>query len=214
MNDTHYKTVLENVKDKAQLCIVTKKRSLKDIQFYYDQGERLFAENRVNDLKAKAAVLPDDIDWQMIGHLQKNKVKDVVKIVSRIQSLDSIALAELIEKECAKIDKEMNVLLEFHMADEDTNKTGMDPIEADGMMEALKTMPHIHVQGIMAMGPHTDDAERIHAVFRKTRELFESLQNKYGKETFFILSMGMSDDYEIALEEGSTMVRIGTYLFE
>ena len=212
--NTHYRTVREVCGDHTDLCIVTKHRSAAEILSYYDAGERNFGENRINELKEKAAVLPGDIRWHYIGHLQKNKVRDVVKLAAMIQSVDSPELARLIEKECAKQDKTIQILAEFHMAEEDTNKTGMDPAEAESFFTECLQMPHVDLCGIMVMGPHTEDRERITEVFRAAHDLFVRLQEQFGSRRIRILSMGMSDDYTIAVGCGSTMVRIGTYLFE
>ena len=211
MIQKHY----EHVKDicgGAGLCIVTKKRSIEEIMTYYDAGERVFGENHAAELKKKASVLPQDIRWNFIGHLQTNKVRMIMPFVSMIQSLDSLHLAEVIEKEAARIGRSVDVLAEVHLAEEDTNKSGLDPEELDDLLEALSSMPHLHVRGMMVMGPHTDDETRIREVFRKAHGLFLAHQEE--DPDFSILSMGMSDDYHIAVQEGSTMVRIGTYLFE
>lgn len=210
----HYEKVKEVCGDQAELCVVTKKRSLEEILSYYDAGERIFGENHAQELKQKAMVLPKDIRWQFIGHLQRNKAKDVVPIASCIQSMDSIELAKAVSKECLKLNKEIDVLCEFHMADEDTNKTGHDPADAVPFIKAVAQMPGIHVKGIMVMGPHTDDTSRIEQVFTQAHQLYIQLQEIFGEDMISTLSMGMSEDYPIAVHCGSTMVRVGTYLFE
>ena len=150
-----------------------------------------------------------------IGHLQRNKVKDILPVVSCIQSLDNIALAKVIEKEATKQNRKVDVLIELHLADEDTNKSGLDPADVEVFTNfLLQECPHIAIQGLMTMGPHTDDEVRIHEVFAKAQEIFKHLQALFGKQYFHTLSMGMSHDYPIAIEHGSTMLRIGTYLFE
>ncbi|MCR5794171.1 MAG: YggS family pyridoxal phosphate-dependent enzyme [Solobacterium sp.] len=211
MIQKHY----EHVKDicgEAELCIVTKKRSIEEIMSYYDAGERVFGENHAAELKKKASVLPQDIRWNFIGHLQTNKVRMIMPFVSMIQSLDSMHLAEVVEKEAARTGRTVDVLAEVHLAEEDTNKSGLEPEELDGFLAGLASLPHLHVRGMMVMGPHTDDEDRIREVFRKAHELFLAHQKE--NSDFRILSMGMSDDYPLAVQEGSTMVRIGTYLFE
>lgn len=210
----HYETVKKDIGDQAVLCAVTKNRSVDEIMGLYDAGERVFAENRAQALKQRAAELPDDIAWQFIGHLQKNKVKDIIRIAKRIQSLDSIELAAVIEKEAAKAGIVMPVLCEFHLAEEDTNKTGLSANQAKSFIQEVMKYEHLKVEGIMAMGPHTDDENRIREVFEQAHELYLSLQKEFGEEVIQILSMGMSGDYRIALECGSNMVRIGTYLFQ
>lgn len=211
--NTNYRTVKEVCGTHTALCIVTKNRTPEEILSYYDAGERTFAENRIQELKRKAALLPDDIQWHVIGHLQKNKVKDAVRLACCIQSLDSKELAECIEKECAKQNRIMPVLAEFRLAEEDTNKTGMDASSAEDFFAACMKYPHLDLCGIMVMGPHTDDTGRIREVFAEAKKLFDHLQDLYGKDRIRILSMGMSDDYREAVECGSTMVRIGTALF-
>lgn len=193
---------------------MTKRRSEEEIMSYYDAGERIFGENHAQELKAKAAVLPKDIRWQFIGHLQRNKVKDIIRIADCIQSLDSLALADVIEKEAAKADVVMDVLAEFHLAEEDTSKTGLLKADAFRFVNEANRRTHLNLKGIMVMGPHTEDEERIQEVFAEAYQLFKDLQKEFGKEKIHTLSMGMSDDYPIAVSCGSTMVRIGTYLFE
>ena len=212
MNST-YTEVKAALGDSASLCIVTKHRTPEQILSYYDAGERVFGENRITELKEKYEILPKDIEWHFIGHLQKNKVRDTVRRVSCIQSLDSLPLAECIEKECAKQQKTMRVFAEFHMADEDENKTGLSPADAFAFFDACRKYEHLDLCGIMVMGPHTDDEDRIREVFAKAHALFTELQKRYGSDTVTTLSMGMSDDYKIALSCGSTMVRLGTCLF-
>lgn len=213
MIQSHYETVKKACGENVKLCVVSKKRSLEEIQSYYNCGERIFAENHAQELKEKAAKLPEDIQWQFIGHLQRNKAKDVVPIVSCVQSLDSIELAKILSKECVKQKKEIDVLCEFHLAEEDTNKTGLNPEDAVPFIQEIKDYPGIHIKGIMVMGPHTNDKERIKDVFNKAHDLYLSLQEEFGEKMISTLSMGMSADYPIAIACGSTMVRIGTYMF-
>lgn len=212
MIEKNYRKVKEASEGKAVLCVVSKTRSFEEIMTYYEAGERVFAENRAAELKKKAAVLPSDIQWQFIGHLQTNKVRMIMPYVSCIQSLDSRRLADEIEKAAAGINRTIDVLLEFHIAEEDTNKTGASEEDAFSLLAYCRALSHLCVKGIMVMGPHTDDVERIRAVFEKARTLFEALRAEYPDLT--VLSMGMSSDYETALSCGSTMIRIGTMLFE
>lgn len=206
----HYEQVEKDLNG-ATLCIVSKKRSEQEIMEYYALGRRVFGENHAQELCAKAQSLPGDIQWNFIGHLQRNKVRQILPYVSMIQSVDSLRLAKEIEKEAARIDKTIDVLVEVHMAAEDEAKSGASPEEARELVAFCASQPHLCCKGIMAMGPHTDDADRIREVFAETHALYQSLAQDHGLS---ILSMGMSDDYRIALSCGSTMVRIGTYLFE
>lgn len=211
MQYAHYQKVKE-VLGKASLVVVTKHHSAPEILEYYNAGERAFGENRVSELKEKYSVLPSDIRWQFIGHLQKNKVRPVVKMASCIQSLDSLELAMEINRECQKISKVMSCLVEVHLAAEDTNKTGIPKEELLPLLKQCETMENISIDGLMVMGPHTEDKQRIQEVFSQAHTLFCEAQKNY--PSLQVLSMGMSDDYEIALTCGSNMVRIGSYLFE
>ncbi len=210
----HYENVRKAIGEDTDLCVVSKKRSIEEIRSYYEAGERIFGENHAQELLEKVPQLPMDIQWHFIGHLQRNKVKSILPIISCIQSLDSYELADAIEKEAAKINKTIPVLLEFHMASTDTNKTGHDPSDALPFAKYCMDKPHLEVGGIMVMGPHTDDTKAIEAVFVQAHDLFVELQSIYSKETIHTLSMGMSSDYKTAIKCGTTMVRIGTYLFE
>lgn len=210
----NYEIVKNNLNNNTTLCVVSKKHSNDKILHYYNLGERIFAENRAQELVEKAEALPKDIQWHFIGHLQRNKVKDIVPYVACIQSLDSLRLAKEINKQCKKIDKVMPCLVEFHLAKEDTNKTGLDEKLAFELIDQCLSLDHIQIVGMMVMGPHTENEDEIHEVFEHAHVLYKQLQDTYGKDTFRILSMGMSQDYQIALEHGSNMVRIGTYLFK
>lgn len=210
--DAHYAEVRKVIAGKAVLTVVTKKRSVDQIMYYYDHGERCFGENHAQELVEKAEVMPKDIQWQFIGHLQRNKVRMILPYVDRIQSLDSLELAQEIEKECAKENRTMKCLAEFHLAQEDENKTGLRKEDAFSFLDACAEFPHVNIEGIMVMGPHTEDKTRIKEVFQDAHNLYLSLQERYG-QGIHILSMGMSADYPIAVECGSNMVRVGTYLF-
>ncbi len=214
MIQSHYENIKKQLGNSCCLCAVTKRRTVEEVMPLYEAGERDFAENRADELKHKYEAMPKDIRWHFIGHLQKNKVRTVLPMVSLIQSLDSPELARIIEKEAARIGRTVDVLVELHLAVEDTAKTGLTTEEADALIGQCMELPHVRVCGIMVMGPHTDDTERIREVFEEARTFYLKMQEKYGKETIHILSMGMSSDYAIALECGSDMVRIGTYLFE
>ena len=210
--ETEYRTVLKELEGRASLCAVSKRHSPEEIMRAYELGQRIFGENKAQELLAKADVLPSDIQWHFIGHLQRNKVKQILPYVSCIQSLDSLRLAETVEKEASALGRTVSCLLEFHLAAQDLHKSGLLPEEADEMMQACQNLPHLSIDGIMAMGPHTDDIDAIRAVFREGRGLYDRLRAKY--PSIHILSMGMSDDYLLALEAGSNMVRIGSKLFQ
>ena len=196
-------------KIKATLVAVSKTRTKEEIEEAYNCGCRIFGENRVQELKDK---YDSRYEWHLIGHLQRNKVKDVVPLVSMIESLDSLRLAQEIEKECSKINKIMPVLVEVNISREE-NKTGIYFEECLSFVKNCMKFEHLDIQGLMCVGPLTDDEEHIHECFEKMRVLFQRLQTEYGKDKIKYLSMGMSQDYPIALEHGSNLVRIGSLIF-
>ena len=212
MNFRHYKEIKE-AKGNADLLIVSKMRSIEEIMSFYNESERLFGENRSDELVKKATFLPKDIKWHFISHLQKNKVKQVIPYISCLESLDSIELAKEIEKQCIKHNKRIDALAEFHLAIEDEKKTGLNKEDALSFFKECN-FEHINLKGIMLMGPNTENIDRIKEVFMEGYELFSNLQRIYGKERITTLSMGMSDDYKIALECGSNEIRIASILFK
>lgn len=200
----------------ASLIAVSKTKPEEDILELYRQGHRAFGENRVQELLSKQEILPEDIEWHLIGHLQRNKVKYVVPFVHLIQSVDSPRLLKEINKRARKEERIIDCLLQFKIAEEDT-KYGFDLDTAQKMLEseAYKDMGYIRIRGVMGMATFTDDEVQIRREFQRLKNIFQELKTKYfaDRESFREISMGMSGDYKIALEEGSTMVRIGTLLF-
>lgn len=199
--------------DGVRLLAVSKFHPVEALQQAYDAGQRAFGESRPQELKAKYEALPKDIEWHMIGHLQTNKVKYIARYVHLIESLDSVRLAEAIEKEAAKCDRTIDCLLEIHVAQEES-KSGWDYAE---LLEFVRgggfdAMPHIRLRGVMGMATFTDDESQVRADFKRLNECFTELKEHFGEE-FDTLSMGMSDDYPIAIEYGSTQVRIGSTIF-
>lgn len=199
--------------DGVELVAVSKFHPVEAIEEAYAAGQRLFGESRVQELTAKYEQLPKDIEWQMIGHLQTNKVRAIAPFVSLIQSVDSQRLLECINREAERCDRVIDCLLEVHVTAEDS-KSGWDVAELREYMNsgAIAELKNIRIRGVMGMATFTDDEavvradfERIAAVKREFEECFDS--------SFNILSMGMSDDYPIAIEYGSTMVRVGSYIF-
>ena len=213
MNPEHYQIVKKAIEGKASLLIVSKYHSIEEVKEYYDLGIRHFGENRMQELLPKAEALPKDIVWHFLGHLQKDKVKKVVPIVGMIQSLDSLELADKIEQVCSKTGKTMPCLIELHLAEDEGEKTGIQKEELLPLMEHCQGLPHLDVQGIMVMGPNVEDEEQIRLTFQEGYKLFLNLQERYGKEKIRVYSAGMSSDFQIALEEGSNQVRIGSFLF-
>ena len=197
----------------VKLLAVSKFHPIEALQQAYDAGQRAFGESRPQELKAKQAVLPDDIEWHMIGHLQTNKVKYIAPYVHLIESLDSERLAEAIEKEAAKCDRTIDCLLEIHVTKEES-KSGWDYAELLAFVRSggFAAMPHIRLCGVMGMATFTDDEATVRADFNRLNECFTELKEHFGAE-FDTLSMGMSDDYPIAIEYGSTEVRIGSTIF-
>ena len=200
----------------TRLIAVTKTYPVEVLEDAYDIGLRAFGENKVQELVAKAEVLPKDIEWHLIGHLQSNKVKYVVPFVYMIHSVDSFKLLQEINKEAKKNNRIVLCLLQVYIATEDT-KFGLDTTELMALLNhpELEDLNHIHIHGLMAMASNTNNTEQIREEFHSLKELFNQLaetikkKNVYWKE----ISMGMTSDYKIAAEEGSTMVRIGSAIF-
>ena len=197
----------------VSLVAVSKFHPAERVMEAYKAGQRIFGESRPQEMAAKAAQLPKDIEWSMIGHLQTNKVKMIAPFVSMIASVDSERLVEEIEKQAAKCERVIDILLEVHVADEET-KSGWDVEELRAYLAsgALESMEHVRVRGVMTIATNTDDEAVVRRDFQTIRDVYEELKPRFG-EAFDTLSIGMSDDYPIALEYGSTMVRIGTAIF-
>lgn len=197
----------------VHLVAVSKFHPAERIEEAYNAGQRIFGESRPQEMAAKAAILPKDIEWHMIGHLQTNKVKMIAPFVSMIASVDSDRLVAEIEKQAARCERVIDILLEVHVADEET-KSGWDIDELRTFIASgvLNNMPHVRVRGVMTIATNTDDESIIRRDFEHIRAIFNELKPSFG-DTFDTLSIGMSDDYPIALEYGSTMVRIGTAIF-
>ena len=197
----------------VSLVAVSKFHPAERVMEAYKAGQRIFGESRPQEMAAKAAQLPKDIEWSMIGHLQTNKVKMIAPFVTMIASVDSDRLVEEIEKQAARAERTIDILLEVHVADEES-KSGWDIEELRSYIASgvLDTMTHIRVRGVMTIATNTDDESIIRRDFQNIRSIFEELKPLFG-DSFDTLSIGMSDDYPIALEYGSTMVRIGTAIF-
>ena len=206
-------SILSTLPQGVSLVAVSKFHPAEHILEAYNAGQRIFGESRPQELAAKAEALPKDIIWTMIGHLQTNKVKLIAPFVSLIASVDSDRLAAEIEKQAAKCERVIDILLEVHVADEET-KSGWDISELRKFIAsgALEAMPHVRVRGLMTIATNTDDESIIRRDFQNIKNIFYELKPTFG-EQFDTLSIGMSDDYPIAMEYGSTMVRIGTAIF-
>ncbi|MBR4850262.1 MAG: YggS family pyridoxal phosphate-dependent enzyme [Alistipes sp.] len=195
------------------LVAVSKFHPVEALNEAYEAGQRIFGESRVQELLVKHEALPKDIEWQMIGHLQTNKVRQIVPFISLIQSVDSIRLVECINREAERIGRVVDILFEIHIAQEES-KTGWHYDELVDYLRsgAMTELKNIRVRGIMGMATNTDDEAVIRHDFERLAECKKELASHFG-EAFDTLSMGMSDDYGLAIECGSTMVRIGSSIF-
>jgi hypothetical protein len=198
------------------LVAVSKTKPISDLQEAYDAGQRVFGENYPQEMRDKHEVLPKDIQWHFIGHLQTNKIKYIIDYVKLIHSIDTANLLEAVNKEAKKHDRVVDCLLQFHIAMEET-KFGLDLDEARQLLdsEAFKQMENIRVCGVMGMGTFTDDMEEVRKEFKHLKSIFETLKKDYfaDQEQFKEISMGMSEDYPIAIEEGATLIRVGSKIF-
>ncbi len=196
------------------LVAVSKTKSASAIQELYDQGQRIFGENRVQEVVEKYDILPKDIKWHVIGQLQKNKVKYIAPFISCIQSVDSLALAKVIQKEAVKNNRKINILLQIKIAKEDS-KTGYNYDELINDIQELTALDHIIISGVMGIGTFTSDEATTKQEFDNLKKYFDHLKSEFfsGSDNFTEISMGMSGDYLTAIEYGSTMVRIGSLLF-
>ena len=199
--------------DEVTLIAVSKTKPVSMLEEAYALGVRDFGENKVQELVDKAGQLPEDIRWHMIGHLQRNKVKYIIDKVDLIHSVDSVRLAETIEKEAAKHNLTANILIEVNVAKEES-KFGIMPEELDEFIEKIAGFSHIQVKGLMTIAPFVEDPEENRPIFARLRKLSVDITAKnVDNITMSILSMGMTNDYQVAIEEGATMVRVGTGIF-
>jgi pyridoxal phosphate enzyme (YggS family) len=208
--------ITANLPSSVKLAAVSKFHLAAAILEAYDAGQRLFAENRVQELVEKQTQLPDDIEWHFIGHLQANKVKYIVPFVAMIQSVDSANLLDGIDRYAGKSNRKICVLLQIHIAQEE-HKFGFSFEEAESVIREYINgkWPNIQVCGLMGMATFTDNQTEIRKEFASLRYFFSQLKNRYffDNADFKEISIGMSDDYPVAIEEGSTMVRIGSKIF-
>ena len=198
------------------LVAVSKTKPVTDIQEAYDAGHRAFGENYPQEMRDKHEVLPQDIQWHFIGHLQTNKIKYIIPYVTLIHSIDSANLLDAVNKEAKKHDRVVDCLLQFHIAMEET-KFGLDLNEARQLLdsESFKAMENVRICGVMGMATFTDDEAEIHKEFKHLKSIFDTLKHDYfaDQPLFKEISMGMSEDYLIAIEEGATMIRVGSKIF-
>ena len=209
-----YETVKRSLPEGVTLVAVSKTHPAEMIRELYDAGQRIFGENRPQELREKYDQLPHDIRWHMIGHLQTNKVKYIAPFVELIHSVDSDRLLAVIDKEAAKNNRTIDVLFEIHVAAEET-KSGWEPDELRAYLAggAWRAYTHIRCRGLKAVATQTDDEARIRSEFTTVHDLLAELRDRYFDATFDTLSMGMTHDYPIAIACGATMVRIGSKIF-
>lgn len=211
-----YTEILNSLPKEGTLVAVSKTQSIEKIKAFYDLGQRVFGENKVQELVEKQELLPRDIQWHMIGHLQTNKVKYIAPFVQLIHSLDRIKLAKEINKQGKMVNRKIPCLLQIRVAEEDT-KFGIEPKDLSAFLEEFfsKSFNHIDIHGIMGMASNVNDEEQIAEEFARLNEYFNTLQTNFFSSNphFRYKSYGMSGDYKIALEQGSNMIRIGSLLF-
>ena len=223
MLETHLKEVEAKIqaacdragrkREEVTLIAVSKTKPIEMLQEAYDLGVRVFGENKVQEITAKYDALPDDIHWHMIGHLQTTKVKYIIDKACLIHSVDSIRLAETISQEAVKKNVTASILVEVNVAEEES-KFGVTSEETEKLVEEISKLPNIEVKGLMTIAPFVENSEENRLVFRNLRNLSVDIAaKKFNNVTMNVLSMGMTGDYEVAIEEGATMVRVGTGIF-
>ncbi len=205
------KELKKELPDNVSLVAVTKTKPIGDIMEAYNAGHRVFGENKVQEMESKWQEMPKDIEWHMIGHVQRNKVKYMAPFVSLIHAVDSLRLLREINKEARKNNRVINCLLQIKIAEEDS-KFGMDKTEALQLLDSndFKKFENIKIIGLMGMATFTDDEKQVSNEFRSLKTLFDSIKEKHNMP---VLSMGMSGDYKLAIKNGSNMVRVGSAIF-
>ncbi|GAB2776350.1 YggS family pyridoxal phosphate-dependent enzyme [Salinimicrobium soli] len=206
------KTLKAELPEEVSLVAISKTKPKEDLLEAYEAGQRLFGENKIQEMAEKWEELPKDIQWHMVGHVQRNKVKYMAPFVSLIHAVDSLKLLKEIEKQAKKNDRKIQCLLQIKIAEEDT-KYGIDIEEAKNILlsDAYREMSHVEIIGLMGMATLTEDQAKIRSEFSFLKRTFDEFKKEH--PTFSTLSMGMSGDYKIAIECGSTMVRVGSAIF-
>ena len=209
-------TIKKKLPNGVKLVAVSKTKPNEDILEAYHAGHKIFGENKVQDLVQKYEQLPKDIEWHFIGHPQTNKVKFIAPFIQLIHGVDSLKLLMAIDSEAKKNKREIGCLLQFHIAEEET-KFGLTLSEAVEILESVefKSLKNLKINGVMGMATYTDNIQQIRNEFKLLKTFFKTLKNEYFSEVknFSEISMGMSDDYVVAIEEGSTMIRVGSKIF-
>lgn len=206
------KKILESLPEGVELIAAIKDRTPEEIKEVIGSGVKAVGENYLKQAKANYKIFGNKIKWHFIGHLQKNKVRKAIKIFDLIQTLDSLKLAEVINKEAARIEKVIPVLIEVNSASE-PQKFGIFPDKVIEFKEQIKNLSNLKVCGLMTMGPFIEDPEKLKPYFRQTKKIFDQIKDKEKAKDWKYLSMGMSNSWQVAIEEGANMVRIGTGIF-
>lgn len=216
LSETNIKSFLDSIPSGVKVVAVSKTKPVEDILSVYSFGHKIFGENRVQELKGKFEELPKDIEWHLIGHLQSNKIKYIVEFVHMVHSVDSLKLLIAINNEAKKIDRVVDVLLQIYIATEET-KFGLDYEELLTVLKSpeIKNLNNVRLRGLMGIASFTDDMQQVRKEFSQLKKIFEHCKRDYfaGNDSFSELSMGMSGDYKIAIEEGATIIRVGSLLF-
>jgi pyridoxal phosphate enzyme (YggS family) len=206
----------KDIPSNVKIIVISKTRSVDEIMEAYHAGQRIFGENKARELVSKQALLPSDIEWHFIGHLQTNKVKYIVPVTSMIQSIDSLKLLKMVNREAQEFNRSINCLLQFHIATEET-KFGLDLQEAIALVQTMRNekMKNVSIHGVMGMATYSDDQGLISREFQMLKSCFSQLKRDFFStdQEFKEISMGMSGDYLSAIHEGSTMIRVGTVIF-
>ncbi len=213
----NFLNIRKQIPQETEIVVVTKFREINEIMEIYNARHKIFGENKVQEIIRKRELLPADVRWHMIGHLQTNKVKYIAPYISMIHSIDSLKLLSEINKQAKKNNRIIDCLLQFYIATEET-KYGLDLTEAIQIIESeeLNNFNNVHICGVMGMASFTDDMKLVRSEFQNLKAIFDKLKMEYFQtNTFFNhISMGMTNDYQIAVEEGSTILRIGTKIFD
>ncbi len=216
MNIEKYNEIRASLPETVKLIAVSKTKPAEDITTLYQLGQRAFGENKAQELKAKHEILPHDIEWHFIGHLQKNKIKYIAPFVSMIHSIDSFDLLKEVDKYAVKNNRTIPCLLQFHIATEET-KFGFSIDECREMLQDPEfcNLNNVEIRGVMGMATFTDNKEQVRTEFRNLHNIFKELKDNFYQDSpqFKEISMGMTHDYDIAVEEGSTLIRIGSAIF-
>ena len=211
MNIKKQITIIKNeIKDRANLIAVSKTRSIQEIEEAYNSGQLKFGENRVQEIVEKHSKLPKDIEWHMIGHLQKNKVKYIAKFIALIHSVDRISLAKEIDKHAKKQNRKIDCLIQLKISREES-KFGLQINDFKNFYESLKNYDNLNIIGLMGMATFTNDNELVNEEFKMIKTIYDDMVLIDSR--FKVLSIGMSDDYDIALENGANMIRVGSKIF-